>query len=39
MNRCATAPQVEDGLCLGAGAKILDGVRIDRGATCGEMNG
>jgi serine O-acetyltransferase len=29
------APQVEDGVYIGAGAKILGGVRIGRGATVG----
>jgi serine O-acetyltransferase len=29
------APQVEDGVYIGAGAKILGGVRIGRGATIG----
>ena len=31
----AAAPQVEDGVYIGAGAKILGGVRIGRGATVG----
>jgi len=31
----SAAPQVEDGVYLGAGAKILGGVRIGRGATIG----
>lgn len=30
-----TVPQVEDGVYIGAGAKILGGVRIGRGATVG----
>jgi serine O-acetyltransferase len=29
------APQVEDGVYIGAGAKILGGLRIGRGATVG----
>ena len=29
------APQIEDGVYIGAGAKILGGVRIGRGATVG----
>ena len=29
------APQVEDGVYLGAGAKILGGVRVGRGSTVG----
>jgi serine O-acetyltransferase len=29
------APQVEDGVYIGAGAKILGGVRIGRGANVG----
>lgn len=29
------APQVEDGVYIGAGAKVLGGVRIGRGATIG----
>jgi len=31
----SAAPQVEDGVYIGAGAKILGGVRIGRGATIG----
>ncbi len=31
----AASPQVEDGVYIGAGAKILGGVRIGRGATVG----
>jgi serine O-acetyltransferase len=31
----SAAPQVEDGVYIGAGAKILGGVRIGRGATVG----
>ena len=28
-------PQIEDGVYIGAGAKILGGVRVGRGATIG----
>jgi serine O-acetyltransferase len=31
----AAAPQIEEGVYIGAGAKILGGVRIGRGATVG----
>jgi len=31
----SAAPQVEDGVYLGAGAKVLGGVRVGRGATVG----
>jgi serine O-acetyltransferase len=31
----SAAPRVEDGVYIGAGAKILGGVRIGRGATIG----